>query len=131
MKIILAITILIASHFYMNAQVTENVTVTPFEISITIADDEVLLQGIEGTAWTDLSFLLKQGSDQVINNTGISTIAASDQLQEDENSFCFTIKRTENGMALTSNYGTAWQELRFSLKNYSTQRIDHHGMIIE
>ena len=115
----------------MNAQATETVTITSFEISITIADDEVLLQGIEGTAWTDLSFLLKQGSDQTINYDGITTIIECNNEDNKEITYCFTIKRTANGVALTSNYGTAWKELSFSLKNYSTQKIDHHGMIIE
>ncbi len=113
------------------AQSDEMTKVTPFEISITIIDNELLLQGIEGTAWIDLSFLLENGSEQVINQSGMSSIKECNSQKEQEDSFCFVLKRTVNGIALTSNHGTSWRELSFSLGNYSSQKIDHHGMIME
>lgn len=131
MKLIISIFLVLWASNCTLAQNDNTINVTPFEISITIADGEILLQGIEGTVWTDLTFKLEQGDVQVINETGMPPTGTCNQLNILEGTFCFTIKRNLNGIELISNHGTSWRKLSFSLGNYSTQKIDHHGMIIE
>jgi hypothetical protein len=47
---------------------------TDFLFTITKTDNGIVLNGIEGTSWTDLSFSLKKNGKQAIDQFGMTTL---------------------------------------------------------
>lgn len=53
-------------------QTDKEIELANFLFTVTKDDQGISLKGIEGTAWTDLSFSLRQGQKQLINQFGMT-----------------------------------------------------------
>lgn len=53
---------------------------------------------------------------------------AQDKISPDLKEFKITIEKTDNGIKMQSDKGSAWVDLSFSLTNNKPQAIDEYGM---
>jgi hypothetical protein len=102
----------------------------PFSIEVIKTEEAIKLKCTTGCAWTELNFTKNNYQPQLVNQFGMSD--AKDELSKktDDNlaNFAFSISKTEEGIQLNGEQGTAWKELNFSLKNYAPQVITQIGM---
>ncbi len=112
------------------AQEKESPELEEFTIVLAKTNSGVKMQGLRGTAWTDLSFTLKNDLPQAVNQYGMTTLdkvaAEQDPALAD---FLFTITRTNRGFELKGLAGTAWTELKFTLADNKTLAINQYGMV--
>lgn len=57
-----------------------------------------------------------------------NVVFAQQQTDSNEKDFKITIQKTRKGLKLSSEIGSAWSNLSFSLKDYSPMAIDENGM---
>ena len=100
-----------------------------FKIVVEKTDNGIKMQGIEGSAWIDLSFSLNNKQPQAIDEYGMTELhRVSSNKDSNLADFLFTITKTEKGIELKGIEGTAWIELSFSLAENTKQAIDQNGM---
>ncbi len=100
-----------------------------FTIVIEMTDTGIKMQGIEGSAWTDLSFGINNDRPQAVDEYGMTELnKVSSQKDPNLADFLFTITKNETGITLKGIEGTAWTDLSFSLKNYGQKAINQYGM---
>ena len=100
-----------------------------FKISIQNTADGVKLRSTRGSAWITLSFNLDIGEAQAIDEYGMTRVGRVYNKKNPELAdFLFTLTKTEEGILLKGIEGTAWTELRFSLRSGQKQRFDAYGM---
>lgn len=111
------------------AQEKKAVDLKDFKIIIEHTEDGVKMQGIEGSAWIDLSFDLNNDRSQAVDEYGAIILEEASSVK-DKNlaDFLFTITRTEDGLKLKGIEGTAWTDLSFPLGKNHKQAIDQNGM---
>jgi hypothetical protein len=102
-----------------------------FLIVVENTEEGITLAGINGTAWTKLSFTSKKYQPKMIDEYG-STSLANMNKEKHRNlaNFLFTIEKTENGISLVGMDGTSWKTLGFSLAKNARQAFDQNGMTI-
>jgi len=101
----------------------------PFKISIQKTEDGVELKGIEGTAWTDLSFSLKNNQTQAVDEYGMTEVVNQNHEKLEELSdFLFTVTKKENALLLKGIKGSDWTELSFTTNGNQAQMVDESGM---
>lgn len=102
----------------------------PFKISIQKTEDGVELKGIEGTAWTDLSFSLKNNQTQGVDEYGMVTKGHHQHNRQIDGlaDFLFTITKKDKAILLEGIEGSDWTELSYVNNNYQNQMIDESGM---
>ncbi|MFI1745940.1 hypothetical protein [Thalassobellus sediminis] len=59
--------------------------------------------------------------------TASSELVAQEKTAELKN-FKVIVEKTENGIKMKSEKGSAWKDLSFSLNNYRPQAVDEYGM---
>lgn len=100
-----------------------------FKIIIEKTDAGIKMKSTKGSAWTDLTFNLKDYSPQAVDEFGIARSNMAPQTNdEDLADFLFTIAKTKNGIELKGIEGTAWSELKFTLAKNKKQIIDQFGI---
>jgi arginine repressor len=100
-----------------------------FKVVVEKTDNRIKMQSLEGSAWIDLSFSIKNDRPQAIDEYGKTEL---NKISSKKNSnladFLFTITKTENGIILKGIEGTAWTDLSFTLLENGKQTIDQFGM---
>jgi len=117
----------------VSAQTASALKASKFLLLIENTKDGIKLTSKQGCAFTELSFLLKKGETQEIDQFGMRD--ADDRLRvvKDDNlaSFRFKITKIDDGTALKvvleGMEGTAWKKLSFDIPSGS-QWIDENGM---
>jgi len=117
----------------VNTQTKSALEASKFLLLIENTKDGIKLTSRQGCAFKELSFSLKKGQTQEIDQFGMRD--ENDEVKEvkDDNlaSFRFRITKMNDGpaleVALEGIEGTAWKHLRFSIPNGS-QLINENGM---
>ena len=110
--------------------VFSNFDLSPFLILVETTEDGVNLVCMEGCAFKELSFSLKNFVSQAIDQNGM---CSADRKYAEKNAhspqFLFTLIKTNEGIQLNGIEGTAWKELSFSCHGgMCHQFIDQNGM---
>jgi hypothetical protein len=125
----LIVVILLTLSSEIIAQEESSSDLKDFKITIEKADNGLKMHSSEGSAWSDLSFILANDKPQAIDEYGMTQL---DKVSSDKDSnhadYLFTITRSKNGISLTGIEGTAWKELSFTLSENEKQMIDQSGM---
>ncbi len=105
-----------------------------FKIAIAKRPGGILLKGLEGTAWLELSFTLRPNEQQVVDALGMTNREENLKEKREEKEldlagFLFTVVYKKRTIRLLGQRGTAWKELVFSLGNGEEQLIDQFGMV--
>ena len=101
-----------------------------FKITIEKTADGLRLQSLEGSAWIDLSFDIKNYNPQAIDEYGMTRLGKVSKIKDPNLAdYLFTITKTQDGITLKGIEGTAWKEVTFSLQNNAKQSIDQFGMV--
>lgn len=100
-----------------------------FIILVEKTKDGIKLSGVQGCAFKELSFSLKENTPQAIDQFGMSSLKR-DKPEKDSSlaNFLFTIKKTMEGFSLEGLEGTTWKELSFSCSGTCRQFIDETGV---
>jgi hypothetical protein len=100
-----------------------------FKVIVENTENGIKMQSIEGSAWINLSFSIKNDQPQAIDEYGLTELEKISS-KKDTNlaDFLFTITKTEQGIVLKGIEGTAWTDLSFSLTEKEKQAIDQFGM---
>jgi len=108
----------------------EKTELSPFNIQVVKTEEEIKLKCTLGCAWTELNFTKNNYQAQFVDEFGMSDSKDRESEKTDDNlaNFIFSISKTEEGIQLIGEQGTAWKELNFSLKNYEPQIITQTGM---
>ena len=93
-----------------------------FVIVISQNDKAIVLESSKGCAWKELNFETQK--EQGIDNFGMS----NDYDAKKDLKFYFTIVRTKTDFLLKGIKGTAWKELRFSIKNNKKYEVTKFGV---
>ncbi|EAR01251.1 hypothetical protein [Maribacter sp. HTCC2170] len=106
-----------------------SVDLKDFKVIVEKTDNGIRMKGVEGSAWSDLSFSLNAYQSQAVDEYGMAKLDDV-SLDKDNNlaDFLFTITKTENGLELKGIEGTAWTELSFALAENKKQAINQLGM---
>lgn len=83
-----------------------------FLLSIEFRDNQFILQGLEGCAFTELTFSANNQMPVAVNEFGMTSAEAGNSA--DDSRFLFEIEKVDNLIKLTGKSGTAWKELTFS-----------------
>lgn len=112
----------------VNAQTKQE---SNFLLLIENADNEIKITSSKGTAFTQLTFSLKDDQTQEIDQFGMRR--QNDKIRKNDNlaSFRIRIKRTKETIYLEGIEGTNFTELSFSCPIGSKQLIDQNGMLRE
>ena len=116
-----------------NAQAESALEASNFLLIIENTKNGIKLTSRQGCAFTELSFSLKKGQTQEIDQFGMRDANDEVKISKDDNlaSFRFKITKKNDGtaleVALEGIEGTTWKELSFSIP-YSSQLIDENGM---
>ncbi len=100
-----------------------------FKIIIEKTDQGIKMKSTEGSAWSDLSFNLKNYQPQALDEYGMAELDNPSK-NKDKNiaDYLFKITKTKNGIELEGIVGTVWTELKFSLPKNKKQAINQFGM---
>ena len=99
-----------------------------FKITVDKTERDVVLQGVEGTAWLNLEFYSNGEESQLVNETGMASLNDTPSADENLADFLFEITRTKNGFSLKGLEGTAWDYLEFSFGENGRQAFNKMGM---
>ncbi|WP_373075733.1 hypothetical protein [Zeaxanthinibacter enoshimensis] len=120
--------LLIASHSLAQEQAATDLE--DFKVIVQKSPTGISLQGVQGTAWSDLAVRLNNYQPQTIDEFGIIDIDRASSGKDPELAdFLFSIRKTETGIELIGLAGTAWAELSFTLAENEQQAIDQYGMV--
>jgi len=100
-----------------------------FTIIVEKTDNGIKMKSVEGSAWVDLSFRLKNYQPQAVDQYGMTELNNISK-DKDKNlaDFLFTINKTKNEIELKGIEGTAWTELKFTLAKNKKQAINQYGL---
>jgi len=102
-----------------------------FKIIVEKTDNGIKMKSIEGSAWIDLSFILKNNQAQAIDEYGMTKLnEVSSYKDSNLSDFLFTITKTESGIKLKGIEGTAWTDLSFTLTKNKKQAFDQYGVTV-
>ncbi len=111
------------------AQERESTGLKDFKIVIEKTDSGIKLKSIKGSAWSELSFTIRNDKPQAIDEYGMTELtSASSDKDLKLADFLFTITETEDGIELKSTEGTYWTKLSFSVAQNQRKTIDQYGM---
>eukprot|EP01013_Petalomonas_cantuscygni_P031785 TRINITY_DN58097_c0_g1_i1.p1 TRINITY_DN58097_c0_g1~~TRINITY_DN58097_c0_g1_i1.p1 ORF type:complete len:154 (-),score=1.72 TRINITY_DN58097_c0_g1_i1:87-518(-) len=111
------------------AQEKKSTKLKDFKVIVEKSESGIKMKGVEGSAWIDLSFGIKNGRQQAIDEYGMTELnKVSTNKDSNLANFLFTIIKAENGVVLKGIEGTAWTDLNFSLAENEKQAIDQNGM---
>ncbi len=100
-----------------------------FKFSIQNTEDGVVLKGINGTGWKNLSFTLKNNQTQAVDEYGMTEVVNQNHEKLEELSdFLFTVTKKENALLLKGIKGSDWTELSFTTNGNQAQMVDESGM---
>ena len=127
-NLLIAVFILSASSKLI-AQEKKSSDLKNFKVIVQNTDNGIKMQSVEGSAWINLSFSIKNDRPQAIDEYGMTKLEKISS-KKDTNlaDFLFTITKTEKGIVLKGIEGTAWTDLSFSLTEKGKQAIDQFGM---
>ncbi len=95
----------------------------PFDIVITNTHSGLKFKCLSGCSWIDLAFSLPQNKSQKVGFNGMIN-------NHNSNSFLFSIKKISKlDIALKGLEGTVWNNLKFSIAENETQRLNQFGMV--
>ena len=114
--------LLIASNYNAYSQKKPTDKLSDFVIVISQNDKAIVLESSKGCAWKELIFETQK--EQGIDNFGMS----NDYNAKKDLKFYFTIVRTKTEFLLKGIKGTAWKELRFSIKNNKKYEVTKFGV---
>ena len=114
--------LLIASDNNAYSQKKPSDKLSNFVIVISQNDKAIVLESSKGCAWKELNFETQK--EQGIDNFGMS----NDYNAKKDLKFYFTIVRTKTDFLLKGIKGTAWKELRFSIKNNKKYEVTKFGV---
>lgn len=101
-----------------------------FKIIITKTKDGITLNSPVGSVWGDLTFKLKNGKTQAIDEFGMTDLKKGNGDKSPHHAdYLLTITRTKDGIELRGIEGTAWGGLSFTLGKNHSQAINQYGMI--
>jgi TonB family protein len=83
-----------------------------FLLSIEFRNNQFILNGLKGCAFTELTFSANNKMPVAVNEFGMTTAEAGNSA--DDARFLFEIEKTDDLIKLTGKAGTAWKELTFS-----------------
>lgn len=83
-----------------------------FLLSIEFRDNQFVLHGLEGCAFTELTFSANNHMPVAVNEFGMTSAGTGNT--NDGSAFLFLIEKTDDLIKLTGKAGTAWKELTFS-----------------
>jgi TonB family protein len=83
-----------------------------FLLSIEFRDNQFVLHGLEGCAFTELTFSANNQMPVAVNEFGMTPAGTGNT--NDGSAFMFLIEKTDDLIKLTGKAGTAWKELTFS-----------------
>lgn len=83
-----------------------------FLLSIEFRDNQFVLHGLEGCAFTELTFSANNHMPVAVNEFGMTSAGTGNT--NDDSAFLFLIEKTDDLIKLTGKAGTAWKELTFS-----------------
>ena len=132
-KIFLILAAIVSFGINVNAHKTSTLETSKFLILIENTEDGIKLTGKQGCAFEELTFSLKKGQTQEIDQFGMRDKDENVREAKDENlaSFCFKITKMNGGsfleVVLEGIEGTTWKELSFGIPSGS-QLIDENGM---
>jgi len=86
--------------------------VDKFLLSIEFKDNQFILHGLKGCAFTKLTFSANTKMPVAINELGMTSAETGNPA--DDNRFLFEIEKVDDLIKLTGKSGTAWKELTFS-----------------
>lgn len=129
--ITLSVLFSIGVSFFAFSQNKSSEKPTGFLFSVQKTPDGILLKGLEGCAWKELSFTLVSGGTQTIDQYGMVT---SDSGQKNQNgslaNFKIIIKKTKKGIELEGKEGTSFLNLKYSGgPDDRVQLINNNGMV--
>jgi len=111
------------------AQEKKSNNLKSFKVVVEKTDDGIKMQSIDGSAWVDLAFSIKNDRPQAIDEYGMTNLnKVSSEKDSNLAGFLFTITKTKNEIILKGIEGTAWTDLSFSLSVNGKQAIDELGM---
>lgn len=104
---------------------------TGFLFSVQKTTDGILLKGLEGCAWTELSFSLVSGGTQAINQYGMVALESGQAVENASlGNFKIIIKKTKKGIELEGKEGTSFLNLKYSGgPEDRVQLINNNGMV--
>lgn len=128
-KIFLILAVVLYLGINANAQTESDSTSSKFLLLIENTEDGIKITSSKGCAFKELTFSLKEGQIQEIDQFGIR--CSDDEIVKDDNLtlFRFTIKKVEGGLSFEGIDGTTWKKLSFSCPINCSQLIDQNGMI--
>lgn len=129
-KVALLINLIIGASNVALSQTKIETPSSKFLILIETTNERLKLIGLEGAAWKELTFTLKQDQPQAIDQYGMTSLNKN-KPKEEKNlpDFLFIIKKTKEGISLEGKEGTAWLNLNFSCpQGKCYQYIDFNGM---
>ena len=128
-KFFLALFVVICLGNSANAQTSCNLEASKFILLVENTEDGVKLTSNKGCAFAELTFSLREGQVQEIDQFGMRS--ANDKAVKDKSlaSFRFTVKKTKDGFAFEGIEGTSWKKLSFTCPVNTSQLIDQNGMI--
>ena len=105
---------------------------TAFLFSVQKTPDGILLKGLEGCAWTELSFsLVPWGGTQAINQNGMVSLESGQEVANASlGNFKIIIKKTKNGIEMEGKEGTSFINLKYyGGPDDRVQLINNNGMV--
>ena len=112
----------------LNAQEEKSTDLKDFKVIIERTQEGIKLQGVEGSAWINLSFSLKNYKPQAVDEYGMTKLKRVSSRKDPKlTDFLFTITQTETEIELKGIEGTAWTDLKFSLAENRTWVINQFG----
>jgi len=86
-----------------------------FQISIELQQNRLLLQGLEGCAFKELTFSITDHNPVTINQFGMAVSGTGNSA--DDSGFLFEIEKINDQIKLTGKTGTAWKKLSYKPAN--------------
>lgn len=123
-RIALSVFLMIGAYNSVFSQTETTPELTKFLILVETTADGIKLTGQQGCIFKELTFTLKAGNSQAIDQFGMTSKEGSKG-----SSFLFTIKKTKDGLSFEGLKGTAFKKLSFSCPEGNChQAIDQRGM---
>jgi|SRR5665647_173501 len=123
-RIALSVFLMIGAYNSVFSQTETTPELTKFLILVETTADGIKLTGQQGCIFKELTFTLKTGNSQAIDQFGMTSKEGSKG-----SSFLFTIKKTKDGLSFEGLKGTAFKKLSFSCPESNChQAIDQQGM---
>jgi hypothetical protein len=127
LSVLLTLTLLVTSAFS-----TKNSDLKEFQIEFESTKNGLKLIGVNGTAFKELSFSLRDNVQQSIDAFGM-TIQGTKKNTSENNlaDFEFTIEKVDEEYVLLSKRGTAWERLSFTFPSNNKVIVDQNGVTVK